>query len=167
MGTVLLTCSECRTLFKDLSTAHRPKEALSTWSIDHAENWASPVGKKMIHGCDFTIALILNLLRWEHNPILTTIFSQGWACLWLSDVSHSLCRKLTFLTPVIMVLARNLLERCWYLVDLFFFPAAHEKQTQKYLWFSFLFFFLWKVGWSSLSFLHLDLFVVALPREFA
>lgn len=48
-----------------------------------------------------------------------------------------------------MVLAGKLLERCWYLVDLFIFPAAHEKQTQNYLFFLPL---LFKVCWNSLSF---------------
>lgn len=142
-----------------LGTAHDAKETLWDLGLLIMSKVSVACGK-MTHWCDFTIALILNFLQGKHNLVLTKVFSQGRACLWLSDVSHSLCRKRTFLTPVIMVLARNLLERCWYLVDLFFFPAAHKKQTQKYLFF---FFFLWKVCWNSWSFLHLEMFVVAVP----
>ena len=119
---------KCR---KQPATQRKVMENLVYWSC-----WKVSIAcGKMSHWWDFTIALILNFLWWKHNPVLTKIFSRGWTCLWLSDVSHSLCRKLAFLTPVIMVLAKKLLEKCWYLVDLFFFPAAHKKQTQKYLFF--------------------------------
>lgn len=48
----------------------------------------------------------------------------------------------------------------WELGRFNFPPAAHRKQTQKYL--SWL--LLWKVCWNSLSFLRLQLFVVVLLR---
>lgn len=119
--------------WKQLTIQRKLSENLVCWSC-----WKVSIAcGKMTHWCDFTIAPILNFLRWKHNPVLTKIFGQGWACLWLSDVSHSLCRKLTFLTPVIMVLARTLLERCWYLVDLFIFQLPTKNKLRNTCFFSF------------------------------
>lgn len=123
------------------------------WPTDPVGKWAWHVGNRMSHGGDFTIALILNSVQRKCSWVPTETVSQGWARLWLSDVSI-LYRKLAFLAPVIINLARNLLERCWYLVDLFFFPAAHEKQTQKSVLFSPFPFE--NLFWNSLSFLRLQ-----------
>lgn len=93
---------------KQLTTPRKLFENLVYWSC-----WeVSITCGKMTHRCDLTIAFILNFWQWKHHSVLTEIFSQGWACLWLSDVSHSLCRKPAFWTAFVMVLARNLLERC-------------------------------------------------------
>lgn len=86
MGAVSPACSALRTLF-----FRKPSAACgSERPIDHVGKWVWHSGHKAIHGCDFTSALILNSLQWKCYPVLTETASQGWACLCLSDVSHSL-----------------------------------------------------------------------------
>lgn len=104
------------------------------WPTDPVGKWAWHVGNRMSHGGDFTIALILNSVQRKCSRVLTETVSQGWARLWLSDVSI-LYRKLTFLVPVIINLARNLLERCWYLVDLFFFQLPMKNKLRNLFYF--------------------------------
>lgn len=142
-----------------LDTAHNPEEALGELGLLIVSEGSIACGK-MTHWCDFTIALILNFFQGEHNLVLTKISSQGWACLWLSDVSHSLCRKLTFLHQSSWSWQETSLERCWYLGDLFFFFSGCPQKTNSEI--SFFFFPLCGVCWNSLSFLHLELFIVVL-----
>lgn len=74
-----------------LQKALRPMiQRPGVWPIDSDESWARCAGNKMTHRLHFTIALILNSLRWKCHPVLTKPVSQGWAPLWLRHVSYSL-----------------------------------------------------------------------------
>lgn len=132
--------SECQTLpfkvgsWKQLPNPGKILENLVCWSCWKVSLALWENDSSMWLHC----SLIWNFLQWKCNPVLTKICSRGRTCLWLSEVSHSLCRKLAFLTPVIMVLAGTLLERCWYLVDLliYFSSCPQKKQTQIFFFLS-------------------------------
>lgn len=123
------------------------------WPIDSDGNLSMAAGNKMTHGLDFTVALILNSLEGKCHPVLTETVSQGWAPLWLRDVSHSLPETHIFNTSH-HELGRRPFGEVLVFGRFIFFPCCPWKTNSEICFIS-----LFPFGdlfWNSLSFLHLE-----------